>query len=98
MDHKSHSTHNGHFVDEFFQAITCSGTDKQKEHKTQKTNYSIPIYNKHRNENKYTNHNSLNLHQEIGVTRGLHNDHEGYTKETNIIHLTYTIHMSSATC
>jgi len=34
----SHSTHNkGHFKDEYFQAISCTGTDNQKdEKKTQK--------------------------------------------------------------
>jgi len=48
----SHSTHNkGHFKDEYFQAISCTGTDNQKDEKKNSEKLSIislSTYNKHR--------------------------------------------------
>jgi len=41
----------GHFVDESFQAITCTGTDTHKAKHAKQTEYSNLIYNKQTKEN-----------------------------------------------
>jgi len=44
----------GHFGDESFHAITCTGTDNTKTKHKKQTKYSNPIYNKHTQENTKT--------------------------------------------